>query len=220
MRKPIAILGLVVGLGALALQFSLTIPPGMQAGRSLGGAVVFYFSFFTILTNIAVIAVYAAALAAGSAWLQFFVRPSVRAAVAVAIAVVCLVYNFVLAPLWQPQGLFKMADVLLHYVAPVLFVLWWLLFAADGTTRWRDIPYWLVYPLLYVIYAMLRAPLAGEVPYPFLDIAKNGIGSVLTSILGILVLFVVLGALTVLADHAIAAAKNSRHRGASRRNGQ
>lgn len=40
--------GLVVGLIALALQFSITIPASMEAGRGLFGSIVFYFSFFTI----------------------------------------------------------------------------------------------------------------------------------------------------------------------------
>lgn len=220
MRRAAAIAGLIVGLAALVLQFCLTIPAGVQSGRSVAGAIVFFFSFFTILTNLAVVAVYAADIFENPARLGFFSRPRVRAGVAVAIAAVCLVYIFLLAPLWRPEGLFRLADILLHYVTPVLFILWFLFFGTDGTTRWRDIPWWLAYPLLYVVYAMCRAPIAGEVPYPFLDLSKNGAGTVLASAFGILVLFVVLGALTVLADHAIAAAKNGGRRGGFHRDGQ
>ena len=114
----------------------------------------------------------------GYAWLPAFAGPRMRAGVAVSITLVFIIYATVLAQLWQPQGLFLLCDVLLHYVTPVLFVLWWLVAGADGRTRWSDISWWMAYPIAYLAYALARAPIAGEVPYPFLDVAKNGAASV------------------------------------------
>ena len=94
--------------------------------------------------------------------------------------------------------------MLLHYVTPILFVLWWLTAATDGTTRWRDVAWWMIYPLAYLAYALLRAPVAGEVPYPFLDVAKNGAAGVAIWAMAITGLFLVLSVLAVLADHGIA----------------
>jgi hypothetical protein len=82
-------------------------------------------------------------------------------------------------------------------------VLWWLIAGADGTARWRDISWWMIYPLAYLAYALLRAPFAGEVPYPFLDVAKNGAGSVAVSALAVTALFIALSVLAVLVDHGI-----------------
>jgi hypothetical protein len=93
--------------------------------------------------------------------------------------------------------------VLLHYVTPVLFVLWWLTSGADGRTRWSDISWWMLYPVAYLVYALTRAPLAGEVTYPFLDVAKNGPASVAVSALAITGLFLVLCIIAVLADHSV-----------------
>ncbi|MBZ9993332.1 Pr6Pr family membrane protein [Mesorhizobium sp. BH1-1-4] len=198
------IAGLVVGLIALVLQFSITIPASMEAGRGLLGSIVFYFSFFTILTNIAAVLVYTSLLSSSFyAWLPAFAGPRMRAGVAVSITLVFIVYATVLARLWQPQGLFLLCDVLLHYVTPVLFVLWWLISGADGKTRWSDISWWVVYPIAYLAYALARAPLAGEVPYPFLDIAKNGVGSVTVSALAITALFLVICVVAVFVDHGI-----------------
>lgn len=59
--KLLAISGFGIGAFALILQFALTIPARMEAGHGLGDAMVFYFSFFTILTNFGVALVYAAA---------------------------------------------------------------------------------------------------------------------------------------------------------------
>ncbi|WP_192178945.1 Pr6Pr family membrane protein [Mesorhizobium amorphae] len=205
--------GLAIGLAGLVLQFCITIPASMEAGRSLLGSIVFLFSFFTILTNIGAVLVHTSLLSSsGYAWLPAFAGPRIRAGVAIAITLVFIVYATVLAQLWQPQGLFLLCDVLLHYVTPVLFVLWWLIAGADGTTRLSDISWWMVYPIAYLIYALARAPFAGEVPYPFLDVAKNGAASVAVSALAVTGLFLVLCIVAVLADHAVARATGSKAR--------
>jgi hypothetical protein len=205
MGRFLQIAGLVIGLIALVLQFAISVPASMAAGRGLLGSVVFYFSFFTILTNIAAVLVHASLLSpAGYAWFPAFAGSRMRAGVAVSITLVFIVYATVLARLWQPQGLFLLCDVLLHYVTPLIFVLWWLIAGADGATRWRDISWWMIYPLAYLAYALIRAPFAGEVPYPFLDIARNGAASVALASLAITALFVGLSVLAVLADHGIA----------------
>lgn len=205
MGRFLQVAGLVVGLIALVLQCAITIPASMAAGRSLLGSIVFLFSFFTILTNIAAVMVHASLLSpTGYAWFPAFAGSRMRAGVAVAITLVFIVYATVLSGLWQPQGLFLLCDVLLHYVTPVIFVLWWLIAGADGKTRWRDISWWMIYPLAYLAYALIRALFAGEVPYPFLDVARNGAASVAIASLAITALFVGLSVLAVLADHGIA----------------
>ncbi|MBW8909340.1 MAG: Pr6Pr family membrane protein [Mesorhizobium sp.] len=205
MARFLQIAGLVIGLAGLVLQFAISMPASMAAGRGLLGSIVFYFSFFTILTNIAAVLVHASLVSpVGYAWFPAFAGARMRAGVAVSITLVFIVYAAVLARLWQPQGLFLLCDVLLHYVTPVIFVLWWLFAGADGARRWRDISWWMIYPLAYLAYALIRAPFAGEVPYPFLDVAKNGAASVAWASLAITALFVGLSVLAVLVDRGIA----------------
>ncbi|UDL91080.1 Pr6Pr family membrane protein [Mesorhizobium sp. PAMC28654] len=205
MGRFLQVAGLVIGLAGLVLQFCITIPASMDAGRGFLGSIVFYFSFFTILTNIGAVLVYASLLSPSLyAWLPAFAGPRMRAGVTVSIVLVFLVYATVLAPLEQLQGLFLLCNILLHYVTPVLFVLWWLAAGADGSTRWRDMSWWVLYPLAYLAYALLRAPVAGEVPYPFLNAAKNGWTSVVIWSLAITALFLVLCVVAVLADHGAA----------------
>ncbi|UVK37228.1 Pr6Pr family membrane protein [Mesorhizobium sp. AR10] len=204
MGRFLQIAGLVIGLAGLVLQFCITVPASMEAGRSLLGSIVYLFSFFTILTNIGAVLVHTSLLSSsGYAWLPAFAGRRMRAGVAVSIALVFIVYATVLAQLWQPQGLFLFCDVLLHYVTPVLFVLWWLVAGADGRTRWRDISWWMIYPIAYLIYVLVRAPLSGEVPYPFLDVAKNGAVSVAVSALAVTGLFLLLCIIAVLVDRGV-----------------
>ena len=74
---------------------------------------------------------------------------------------------------------------------------------ADGSTRWSDIGYWLAYPVIYLVYALARAPIAGEVPYPFLDVAANGAAGVAKSALAMTILFLVLCVTVIAADRGI-----------------
>lgn len=202
--RALAVAGLALAVVAVLLQFSITMPASMQAGRSFVGSLVFFFSFFTILTNLAVGVTYLAALTSGeAALLWWFRRPTVRAGVAVAITVVMITYATVLARLWQPLGLFYLCNVLLHYVAPVLYLGWWLVAGADGSTRWRDIPAWLIYPIVYLCWVELRAPFAGETPYLFLDIQAKGLPSVILASIAMLAMFVFVSAAVILADRII-----------------
>jgi hypothetical protein len=197
MRRSLALLGLAIGLFALILQFSITIPASLDAGRSLPLSLVFYFSFFTILTNIGAVLVYAASLWGRPA---IFIHPRARASVAAAITLVGTFYHIVLAPLWRPEGLFLVCDVLLHYVAPIVFVVWFIAFNRSGTLTPRDVPAMLMLPQAYLIYVMIRGAILGEYPYPVFAANELGYAQVAINILGLLVIFAALNAIAVAID--------------------
>lgn len=192
-------LGVLVGTIAIAFQFWINIARAIDQGTSLIGTIIAVLSFFTILTNIFVLLVHLSAVT-GSDGLAFFRRPLVRAIAVVSIAVVGLIYHFVLAQLWNPQGLQYWLDRLQHYVAPTLMVGWWLGWGRTGTLRFSDVPVMLIYPIVYLIAVLIRAQFVGLVPYPFLDYGSLGWLSVGKSALGIAVLFAILGVIAVAAD--------------------
>jgi hypothetical protein len=175
MGKALATFGLALGSFAILLQAGLTIPLRMANHHDLLEAVVFLLSFFTVLTNIAVVAVYAASrFPTRVGFLAKMNSPIARASVAACIAVVGLVYATVLAKIWAPEGLFWLCDVLLHYVAPALYLIWWVGFGRDGSLKWTDAHKFLAAPLLYLAYALIRGGLTGNYPYPFIDVAALG----------------------------------------------
>ena len=89
MARFLQIAGLAIGFAALVLQFAITMPASMAAGRSLLGSIVFYFSFFTILTNIGAVLIHASLLSSSFyAWLPAFAGPRMRAGVAASITLV------------------------------------------------------------------------------------------------------------------------------------
>jgi hypothetical protein len=153
-----------------------------------------FLSFFTVLTNILVcVSVTCPLIAPLSVPGRLFARPSVVAGIAVNIFFVALSYHFLLRNVWNPQGAQLLADVLLHYVIPLLYVLhWWLYFRA-GSLRWSHPALWAVYPAAYFIYALVRGVFVGSYPYGFIDVAAIGYRQAITNGFALLFGFIVLG---------------------------
>jgi hypothetical protein len=195
-------IGLVIGLAALILQFSLSIPLRVGNGDSLWGALVYFFTFFTILTNLALVLIYASELWPRQ-WLNWFRRPATRGMMVAAIILVMGFYHFVLAATWNPEGLSKLADISLHYVTPVFYVAWWVIFMVHGKLKFADIPRMLLPPTIYLIYVMIRGAVVTEYPYPILEAHKLGYTTVAINVLGVLVGLTVLCAIIVAIDRAL-----------------
>lgn len=208
LRKLLPAIGFGIGGFAVILQFFLTVTSRMDAGDSLGEALAFFFSFFTILTNIAAFFVYAAHLFPGR--FAFYASPLVCGTIAVAIAVVGLVYATVLASIWQPQGLFWLCDTLLHYIAPVVYVAWWLTAGRNGTLSYVDIPKMLAFPLVYCAYAVARGLYTGKYAYPFLKVDTLGAGQVLINCILVAALFLVFALAAITYDRKVAVPPSSR----------
>lgn len=181
---------------SLLLQYVLLIAKTQGTIGPLAGTVQF-FGYFTILTNLAIVAVAAtAAMGAGG----FFARPRVRAGVALYIAVTGLIYVLILRHLWQPQGADWVADTGLHYVMPVLYLAWWVLAVPHGKLQFRDLLKWLLFPLVYLGWALLVGAMIGLYPYPFINLAALGWGRTLANAVGVLFGFLVLGGVILALD--------------------
>lgn len=188
--------GALLGWFALVLQLYLMLAQS-PAPEKLG-AVITFFSFFTILTNILTAAVFTAvAFQPKDGWGKWLCRPSVQAATAVYIAIVGMVYQLLLRQLWNPQGAQWVADVLLHSILPVGYVVYWLLFAPRAELSWKDSVTWLIYPGLYLVYILARGAVSGSYPYPFVDVNVLGYGGVLARAGLLLLVFLGMGLLVV-----------------------
>ena len=182
----------------LSIQLYLILLGRWELGASLLGGLVSFFSFFTVLTNLWVAVVLTWELTPRPAPARrWFLQPSVRSGVAVSIALVSLAYNLLLRHLWQPEGWQFVADELLHDVVPLLYIAYWWRWVPKGSLRLGHIGLWMIYPLVYFAYVLLRGDLLAAYPYPFIDVASLGYPQVFTNAGGILAGFVGI-ALTVL----------------------
>jgi hypothetical protein len=180
---------------ALGLVVQLVATARLHSGffDSRAGRVVNMFCFFTIQSNIIVL-VTCALLAAGSARrpIWFWV---LRLDGVVCIAVTFVVFHVALAGLHDLQGLAKVADFLLHTASPLLCVIGWLVFGPRGRTSWRTVRLAAIFPVAWLVFALVRGPLVGDYyPYPFLDVGAHGYPRVLLNCAVVAALFLGLAA--------------------------
>ena len=157
---------------------------------------VVMFSFFTNLTNLVVIFM-AGALLVGKGWLyNWFKSPVVQSAWCLYIAFVGLGFWFILGGpqnvsawyLWIPE-------LTAHTLSPILGVLFWYRCVEKGEVNGRHPFIWLIYPLAYLFYWLIRGPLVGYYPYFFVDVNLLGYGGVAIWSGALIVVFLVLGSI-------------------------
>jgi hypothetical protein len=182
------------GLFALTGQLYIAIA---DRETSLPEAVIRFFGFFTIQSNILVTLCAAVILLKpASAWGRFFSRATTISALTVYIIIVGLIYNLVLRKLYHLKGLHHFDDEIMHVAIPLLFVFFWIRFVPKHRLKWNIFP-WLIYPIIYVICIMIRGAFVGYYPYFFLNAAKYGYPMVLLIIAGLLAIFIILSLLLV-----------------------
>jgi len=194
---------LIMALAVLAwfsvlLQLFVTLHSTIEHGNGIVGGLVSYLGYFTILTNLLVcISLTIPLVAPASASGGFFARSDVTAGVATSIAFVGLAYYFLLRKTWNPQGLQLLADILLHYVMPVLFLIYWWFNFPKGALRWFYPVIWGLYPTVYLIYVLIRGSIIGNYPYGFIDPHAIGYQQTMVNAFGLLLAFVALGQVLV-----------------------
>jgi hypothetical protein len=179
---------------ALLLQFPLTLRTSIANGMTVTAAVLTYFSFFTLLTNLLVALVLTFSfIAPNSRWGRFFSSPIVATGTALYIAMVGLVYSFLLRHSWNPEGLDKLTDIILHDFVPVMYVAFWIFFVPKSGLRWKNPLSWVIYPIIYSAWILIRGAISGRYPYPFVNVGQLGYPQVLLNSLVLLIIFLVIG---------------------------
>ncbi len=205
MRIVASLLGLLIGVTGLGIDYWLIVPPitavsaTNPVARGYLDAFVYFWTFFTHLTNLGLVLVYLADLGGGLP-LGWFRTPRTKALLAGYATLVMAFYHFLLAPYYTFEGGLLVATILLHYVAPLAYLGWWVAFAGHGGLRLRDIPLMMVPGLVYVVWVLLRGAIVGEYPYDILDAGKNGYGGVAVGVGTMLVAVGLFCILMVLVD--------------------
>jgi hypothetical protein len=77
-------------------------------------------------------------------------------------------------------------NAVVHQLLPVVMIVDWLIDPPADRLTIRQGLAWLIPPLIWIVYTMIRGPIAGWYPYPFLDPTNGGYGSVAVTTLVIL----------------------------------
>ncbi len=189
-KKSVLLSGFTLAWFALFTQFII-----MMQSREIGIAdiIIRFFTYFTILSNGLVAITFTAILFNFSSFFRSF---NVQTAVVVYISIVAIVYNSVLRFIWEPTGLQRLVDELLHVVNPIIFICyWWFMIEMKISLAYRFSFKILIFPLIYLISVLLIGSFSNHYPYPFLDVNQIGYLNVLVNSLGVTAVFVLVSLL-------------------------
>lgn len=192
---------LAAGVLALAGWTGLGLYVGAEAAAQKGDwlkAVWVNAGFLTDLSNL-LLAVVMTGVALGVRPLS---RPGVVGWAVAAIATVGVGFWLIGGRLVLGQS--AVEDMLLHGVTPWLALLVWVVFAPKGRLSWKGVLPWLLWPVGYFAYAMVRGALTGQYAYPFLDLSKTPISAVALTIGMIVAVFAVWTAVLLVLDRVLA----------------
>ena len=198
-RVAAALIALVCWAG-IALQYSATYAQQQDVLTTFWVLA----RFFTIISNLAV------ALAMTGIALGRRVSPFILGGLTLAILLVGIVYLILLRGLHSLSGDALLANHLLHYVSPVAMAAYWLLLVPHGRLRWSAPLWWMLFPLIYFVYAIARGEIDGRYPYPFLDVGKIGLAQTIVNGVAIAACFIPFGLAVVWLDRRLGRSRASR----------
>lgn len=199
-------------LAAILAQLVVTMSGAAEAGRDVATTAVNFFSFFTILSNVA-----AAVVLVWSAVDYFRRRDRPAESRLVGTLLVCvttymivtgIVYNLLLRGIQLPQGTtVPWSNEVLHLVGPLFLLADLLLTVRRRRPEWSTVAIVAIFPLVWIGFTLVRGalttnPVSGDpwwYPYPFLDphVVPGGWGGVIAYCIGIAVALLAVAALVV-----------------------
>lgn len=189
---------LIVSRLALSLLTFTAVGAQLVVQVQQGFSLVNFFSFFTNLSNLFV----AVVMLVGAVHRFQRKEPKpwedlVRGASVAGITVVGIVFSLLLRK--EDLGSLKpWVNIVIHYIMPIAAIVDWLYQPPKSKLTLRQLPYWLIFPLLYLGFILLRGAIVGFYPYPFINPANvGGYPAVLLYSLCIIGLFVVVSGVII-----------------------
>ena len=159
---------------------------------------VSYFSYFTIDSNLiaaAILLTGAAKAGRSSARLDLF-----RGGAVVYMSITGIVFTLLLSNTDVDTAI-PWVNTVVHELMPLVVLADWLVTPPATRILLRQGLLWLSFPLVWIIYTLIRGSIVNLYPYPFLNPAHGGYASVAVYSVGILVaMLVVCGLVVVLAN--------------------
>lgn len=193
----IRILVLALSITAFTItftQWAAAISGGTPAIEVIGNSI----SFYTIQSNILVLAWVAIAIPLMWKKENKFFHSILHGGVNVYITITLVIFAILLSPLYKPTDPLEITNnILFHYLIPSLFIFDWFVTNFDRKYDWKYAIYWLIYPICYLVYTLIRGNDTGTYPYPFLNLNVLGVGGLAISVVTLAGIYILLGVLFV-----------------------
>lgn len=192
LTRPETLFALLIAAAALGGQITQTVldlGEGMGLFQSLWRQARYFTVLMVIATGVtfAVMALRCRHVSAG--W---------TTALTSWIVMVGIVYHALLAADHNPTGIRAVINEIQHTAVPIATLVFWVVFSPKAGLGYMQPLAWIICPLGYSIYAMVRGLFDGTFPYFFLNPETTGWLGVAAYIFGLGALFYVAGALLVL----------------------
>jgi len=175
-----------LGFSALVTEIATSVERGVFNPGN-------FFSFFTVQVNILVFITFvlsALVLASGKQrrWLDIL-----RSITTVYILVVGIGFAILLSGL-ENVALTAVPwdNTVLHYIIPVAVLIDFIIDRPKKKISFKTGLLWIAFPILYVLYSLIRGALVGWYPYPFLNPELKGFGAVAVTVAGLVILGVII----------------------------
>jgi len=146
-----------------------------------------FFSYFTIQSNLLVVIWFTLAVFNN----QLVYQPLIRSGLLVYITVTMIVFFSLLFN--SSVGLNFVTSYVLHLIMPLAYVVDWLIDRPNKKLKLKTALLWLIYPIIYCVYTLVRGRVVGWYPYYFLSpVRMHSYEGVEFSILGLAAFFVVI----------------------------
>lgn len=139
-----------------------------------------FFSYFTIESNIFAAAVLLVSATYVIGRKQTSQLSYLRGAATLYMAMTGIIYSLLLAGV-DVQITTPWVNEILHYIFPLVMVADWIIDRPEPGVRLKKAVWWLAFPVLYLLYSLIRGQITGWYPYPFLNVKLHGLGDVLSS---------------------------------------
>jgi hypothetical protein len=173
-------------IASLVAQIALLLEGGVDVNSAdasqpdLATRLVRFFSFFTVESNLLMLATSIALVLDPERDGALF--RIVRLDALLGIAITWIVFALVLSKIVHVEGLAAWINFGLHDASPVLALVGWLLFGPRPRIDARTIALAFVWPVAWIVYTLARGALVAWYPYPFLDAATLGYPRVFANI--------------------------------------
>jgi len=133
-----------------------------------------FFSYFTMQSNLLIDIWFtlAAFTKEGSRLRAFIFKPFIRSGLLLYITVTMIVFFTLLAG--SDVGLTFVSHYVLHLAIPLSFILDWFVDRPKLKIKFTTTLCWLIYPIAFCIYSLIRGKIVGWYPYYFLSPLKMG----------------------------------------------
>ncbi len=116
-------------------------------------------------------------------------------ALSTALMIVALVYHALLAADHHPDGLDWWTNLAFHTMIPAATIAWWVFATRREAFAWSYVPYVMVAPLIYTVFALGYGAVTGFYAYFFIDKSALGWGQLFANMAGLAIFFMIMGAL-------------------------